>query len=123
MTDRPVNVRIALPKTKDPLHGIILEKTLEEMGLEYKNNLDVLPQQMKVDNGDILDSEVIVESGVYPETVTGSTGGVLVVPVMYEANGQSKLLNLDVVRDIAAPAAAVALNLVLFQQVERTINY
>lgn len=123
MTDRPVNVRILAPKTRDPLHGIILEKTLEEMGLEYKNSLDVLPRQMLVDAGDINASAVIVEAAVYPTTETGSTGGVLVVPVMYEANGQSKLLNLDVVRDVTVPAAATALNLVLFQQVERTINY
>lgn len=123
MTDRPVNVRINLPKTRDPLHGIILEKTLEEMGLEYKNSLDVLPRQMLVDGTGIDASAVIAESAVYPTTETNSTGGVLVVPVIYEANGQPKLLNLDVVRDLASPAAAKALNLVLFQQVERTINY
>tara|TARA_R110000782_G_scaffold45394_3_gene100873 strand:+ start:3377 stop:5041 length:1665 start_codon:yes stop_codon:yes gene_type:complete len=126
MTDRPVNIKVVEPKTKDPLHNIIMEKTLESMGLEYKNNLDVLPNQIKITPTDaiaLLSNEIIPQISVFEAIAATGTNGVTVIPVMYDDDNQSKLINLDLQRDATAPAAVGVMNLVLFQEVERTINY
>jgi hypothetical protein len=115
MTDRPVTIRTSAPFSKSPLHGIYLEKTLEVMGLPYKNNLDTLP---KIINGSAtLDlSEIVPESEIF----TANAGNrVVVLPVMYEATGARKILNIDLTKD----KAGEDLNLVVFSQVERTIDY
>ena len=114
-TDRPVTIRTAAPFSKSPLHGIYLEKTLEIMGLPYKNNLDTLP---KIINGlPALDqSEIIPESEIF---TAEAQNRVVVLPVMYEATGARKILNIDLVKD----KAGSDLNLVVFSQVERTIDY
>ena len=126
MTDRPVNIKVVEPKTKDPLHNIIMEKTLESMGLEYKNNLDVLPNQIKITPADAvadLKNQIIAQVSVFEKIATAGTNGVTVIPVMYDDDNQTKLINLDLQRDGATPAAVGVMNLVLFQEVERTINY
>ena len=114
-TDRPVTIRTAAPYAKHPLHGIFLEKSLELMGLPYKNNLDTLPKQV---NGaaDLADSEIIPEA----EIMTANGGNrVTVLPVMYEQTGARKILNIDLVK----AAAGANLNLAIFHQVTRTLDY
>jgi len=114
-TDRPVTIRTAAPFSKSPLHGIYMEKTLELMGLPYKNNLDTLPKQIN-GNGALQQSEIIPESEIF----TAETDNrVVVLPVMYEATGARKILNIDLVKD----KAGQNLNLVVFHQVTRTVDY
>ncbi len=122
ITDRPVKIKGTAPFTKDPLHGIILEKTLEEMGLEYKNNLDVLPKMLNMNIGaSINNSSVISAGGVF--TAQEGTSGVTVIPLIYEQTGVAKLINLDLQRSATVPGAVGSMNLVMFQQVQRVINY
>lgn len=118
MTDRPVNIKVVSPFTKDPLHNIILEKTLEEMGLEHKNNLDVLTKQ--ITGAAVLNDSQVIEMYKNYSTLT-ATGkdGVIVLPVIYEQTGQSKLLNIDLTKDNAGNS----INLVAFSMIERTIQY
>ena len=114
-TDRPVPIRTAAPFSKHPLHGIFLEKSLELMGLPYKNNLDTLPKQI---NGaaTLADSEIIPEA----EIMTAEAGNrVTVLPVMYESTGARKILNIDLVK----AASGANLNLAIFHQVTRTLDY
>ena len=85
------------------------------MGLPYKNNLDTLPKQI---NGaaTLADSEIIPES----EIMTANAGNrVTVLPVMYEMTGSRKILNIDLVK----AAAGANLNLAIFHQVTRTLDY
>ena len=116
-TDRPVKIRTATPYSKSPLHGIMFEKTLEVMGLPYKNNLDVLPRQIVA--GTIADptlASVITEAEIFqPHTANRVT----VLPVIYEATGQRKLLNIDLNKSVDGSN----LNLAIFQMVERTVEY
>ena len=116
-TDRPVTIRTATPYSKSPLHGIMFEKTLEVMGLAYKNNLDVLPRQIIA--GTVADptiAEVISEFQVFEPVATART---TVLPVIYEGNGQRKLLNIDLNKSVNGEN----LNLAIFQMVERTVEY
>ena len=116
-TDRPVTMRTSAPFSKSPLHGIMFEKTLEVMGLPYKNNLDVLPRQIVA--GTIADptlASVITEAEIFqPHTANRVT----VLPVIYEATGQRKLLNIDLNKSVDGSN----LNLAIFQMVERTVEY
>ena len=93
----------------------MMEKTLEMMGLPYKNNLDTLPKQI---NGDatLNDSEIIPESEIF---TANAANRVLVLPVMYESTGARKILNIDLTKN----AAGENLRLAIFHQVERTITY
>ena len=114
-TDRPVPIRTAAPFSKGVLHNIMLEKCLDHMGLPFKNNLDTVPKQI---NGaaTLTDSEIIPESEIF----TAETHNrVTVLPVIYQATGARKILNIDLQRD----AVGENLNLAIFQHVERTINY
>ena len=114
-TDRPVSIRTAAPYAKHPLHGIFLEKSLELMGLPYKNNLDTLPKQIQ-GAAALADGEIIPES----EIMTANGGNrVTVLPVMYESTGARKILNIDLVK----AAAGSNLNLAIFHQVQRTLDY
>jgi hypothetical protein len=116
-TDRPVKIRTATPYSKSPLHGIMFEKTLEVMGLPYKNNLDTLPRQIVA--GTIADptlAQVISENEIFqPAELSRTT----VLPVIYEATGQRKLLNVDLSKSVDGEN----LNLAIFQMVERTLEY
>ena len=114
-TDRPVTIRTAAPFAKHPLHGIFLEKSLELMGLPYKNNLDTLPKQIE-GAAALADSAIIPES----EIMTAEAANrVTVLPVMYEMTGSRKILNIDLVK----AAAGANLNLAIFHQVTRTVDY
>ena len=114
-TDRPVPIRTAAPYSKHPLHGIFLEKSLELMGLPYKNNLDTLPKQIS-GAATLADSAIIPEA----EIMTAEAGNrVTVLPVMYEQTGSRKILNIDLVK----AAAGANLNLAIFHQVQRTLDY
>ena len=116
-TDRPVTMRTAAPYSKNPLHGIMFEKTLEVMGLAYKNNLDVLPNQMGASAKNTPnDATVIAEHAIF---APGSHSRVTVLPVIYEGDGQRKLLNIDLTKS----ATGENLNLAIFQMVERTVEY
>ena len=116
-TDRPVTMRTAAPYSKNPLHGIMFEKTLEVMGLAYKNNLDVLPNQITASAlATPNEAAVISEHAIY---APGSHGRVTVLPVIYEGDGQRKLLNIDLTKS----ADGENLNLAIFQMVERTVEY
>ena len=116
-TDRPVTIRTATPYSKSPLHGIMFEKTLEVMGLAYKNNLDVLPRQIIAGTtADPTLAEVISEFQVFEPVATART---TVLPVIYEGNGQRKLLNIDLNKSVNGEN----LNLAIFQMVERTVEY
>ena len=116
-TDRKVDIRVAAPYSKDPLHGIMFEKCLEVMGLPYKNNLDCLPRQIEAGLiADMSGSSVIEEHAIFQ---AGSHSRVTVLPVIYESTGARKLLNVDLTKN----AAGNALNLAIYQMVERTINY
>ena len=116
-TDRPVTIRTATPYSKSPLHGIMFEKTLEVMGLAYKNNLDVLPRQIIAGTtADPTIAEVISEFQVFEPVATART---TVLPVIYEGNGQRKLLNIDLNKSVNGEN----LNLAIFQMVERTVEY
>tara|TARA_R110001632_G_scaffold1865_4_gene8173 strand:+ start:866 stop:2470 length:1605 start_codon:yes stop_codon:yes gene_type:complete len=114
-TDRKVNIRVAEPYSKHPLHGIMMEKTLEMMGLPYKNNLDTLPKQID-GNATLNDSEIIPESEIF---TAEAANRVLVLPVMYESTGARKILNVDLTKN----ADGENLRLAIFHQVERTITY
>ena len=116
-TDRPVTMRTAAPYSKNPLHGIMFEKTLEVMGLAYKNNLDVVPNQIGASTlATPNDAVVISEHAIY---APGSHARVTVLPVIYEGDGQRKLLNIDLTKS----AEGENLNLAIFQMVERTVEY
>tara|TARA_R110002126_G_scaffold96892_2_gene226334 strand:- start:243 stop:1778 length:1536 start_codon:yes stop_codon:yes gene_type:complete len=115
VTDRPVPIRTAAPYSKSPLHSIILEKTLEVMGIPYKNNLDVLPKQIS-GAADLVDSEVIPESEIFTAEAKNRT---LVLPAIYKSDGTRKLLTVDLVKT----AADKTLNLNIFSHVNRTIDY
>ena len=116
-TDRPVTIRTATPYSKSPLHGIMFEKTLEVMGLAYKNNLDVLPRQIIAGTtADPTLAEVISEFQVFEPVATART---TVLPVIYEGTGQRKLLNIDLTKSVDGEN----LNLAIFQMVERTVEY
>ena len=119
VTDRPVNILSTPPQTKDPLHGIMLEKTLEEMGCMYRNNLDVVPQQL----GSVVVEEVAEIAMPSEAEVFGpiaGVNGVLVLPAPYAADGQPKLLNVSVRKQTDV---SVDMNLVIFNQIERTVEY
>ena len=114
-TDRPVTIRTAAPYSKNPLHGIFLEKSLELMGLPYKNNLDTLPKQV-AGAATLAESEIIPESEIM---TAGTANRVTVLPVMYEMTGSRKILNVDLVK----AASGANLNLAIFHQVNRTVDY
>ena len=87
------------------------------MGLAYKNNLDVLPRQIVA--GTIADptiAQVITESEIFQPAANNR---VTVLPVIYEATGQRKLLNIDLTKSVNGQN----LNLAIFQMVERTVEY
>ena len=77
-----------------------------------------MPRNPKIINGlPALDqSEIIPESEIF---TAEAQNRVIVLPVMYEATGARKILNIDLVKD----KAGEDLNLVIFSQVERTIDY
>ena len=114
MTDRPVNIQIATPFIKDPLHSIMLEKALEEMGYAYKKNTDVLPAQTR----NSTDGAAAIPSfDVFP--VITEHNGLLTLPVIYQNDGTPKLMTMNVSKDTTGSN----FNLVIFTQVERTIEY
>ena len=119
-TDRPVAIQVADPRIKDPLHNIMLEKTLEEMGVPYKNNLDTLPTQMLLTTltPDHNTATPPTNTEIYAPLVN-DLGGVLALPVLYEADGAPKLLTMN----ISKSQTGEKFNLVIFNMVERTINY
>ena len=119
VTDRPVNILSVAPQTKDPLHGIMLEKTLEEMGCAYRNNLDVVPQQLSyVVVEEVAEIAMPSEAAVFGP-IEG-VNGVLVLPAPYAPDGQPKLLNVSVRKQTDV---SVDMNLVIFNQIERTVEY
>ena len=98
----------------------MLEKTLEEMGVPYKNNLDTLPTQMllTVTPPDHNTATPPTNTEIYAPLVN-NLGGVLALPVLYEADGAPKLLTMN----ISKSQTGDNFNLVIFNMVERTINY
>ena len=123
ITDRPVPVQITAPRTKGALHHIMLEKTLEEMGLDYKNNLGVMPSQIEMaedfDNADVQTEGSTIANYQVMDSINASNG-LITLPVMYQQNGLPKLMTINVSRDSGATAN---FNLVIFTQVQRTIEY
>ena len=123
MTDRPVPIQVTAPRTKGALHNIMMEKTLEEMGLDYKNNLDVMPSQISCDE-DFDNADFNTECGVIANYEVmdsiNASNGVLMLPVMYKQDGTPKLMTIHVRRETGA---VLNFNLVIFTQVERTIEY
>lgn len=123
ITDRPVPVQITAPRTKGALHNVMMEKTLEEMGLDYKNNLDVMPSQISCaedfDNADF-NTECSVISNTEVMDSINASNGLLTLPVMYKQDGTPKLMTINVRR---GAGATLNFNLVIFTQVERTIEY
>ena len=70
-----------------------------------------------INGGETLDaSEIIPESEIF---TAEAKNRVTVLPVIYQATGARKILNVDLQR----AAVGENLNLAIFQQVERTINY
>ncbi len=123
ITDRPVPIQITAPRTKGALHNVILEKTLEEMGLDYKNNLDVMPSQISnaedFDNADFNTEGSVINNSEVMDSINASNG-LLTLPVMYKQDGTPKLMTIHVRRGAGATAN---FNLVIFKQVKRTIEY
>ena len=123
ITDRPILIQTEAPRIKGPLHQVIMEKTLEEMGLDYKNNLDVMPSQIQLDQ-DFDHTDFQTEGHTIPNYQVmdsiNAHNGVLTLPVMYEQNGQPKLMTINVSRGTGATSN---FNLVIFTQIERTIEY
>mgnify|MGYP003109842331 CR=1 FL=1 len=123
ITDRPVPIQITAPRTKGALHNVILEKTLEEMGLDYKNNLDVMPSQISnaedFDNADFNTEGSVINNSEVMDSINASNG-LLTLPVMYKQDGTPKLMTIHVRRGAGATAN---FNLVIFTQVQRTIEY
>jgi hypothetical protein len=123
ITDRPVPIQITAPRTKGALHNIMMEKTLEEMGLDYKNNLDVMPSQISCaedfDNADFNTECSVISNSEVMDSINASNG-VLMLPVMYKQDGTPKLMTIHVRRGAGATSN---FNLVIFTQVERTIEY
>mgnify|MGYP003630565989 FL=1 len=123
ITDRPVPIQITAPRTKGALHNVMLEKTLEEMGLDYKNNLDVMPSQISndedFDNADFNTECSVISNSEVMDSINASNG-LLTLPVMYKQDGTPKLMTIHVRRGAGATAN---FNLVIFTQVQRTIEY
>tara|TARA_R110000744_G_scaffold60738_1_gene125735 strand:+ start:415 stop:1995 length:1581 start_codon:yes stop_codon:yes gene_type:complete len=113
VTDRPVliNSTDANGRQRDSLHGIILEKTLDEMGLEFKNYTESIPQPL-IDAGDNSNPQM---QTVIPDLTAHK--GILALPAILPATNAQKMLQLNISK------ATGSMNLVLFQSIERMITF
>ena len=113
VTDRPVliNSTDANGRPRDSLHGIILEKTLDEMGLEFKNYTESIVQPL-IEAGDNSNPQM---QTVIPNLTADK--GILALPAILPATNAQKMLQLNISK------ATGTMNLVLFQSIERMITF
>ena len=114
VTDRPININTtdADGRLPDSLHGIMLEKCLSEMGIEFKNYTET---QLKPLNslGTDINSNMLQLQPTKSDDI-----GVLVLPSVLPASNGSKLFQLNITK-----SASTDMNIVLFQMIERLINF
>ena len=114
LTDRPVNINTTNADGRIPsnLHGIMLEKCLDEMGIEFKNYTECLTQPL-IGAGTDINFTMI---DVIPNKTNDI--GVLVLPAILPATNGTKLFQVNITK-----TASTDMNLVLFQMVEKVINF
>ena len=93
------------------MHGIILEKTLDEMGLEFKNYTESIVQPL-IEAGDNSNPQM---QTVIPNLTEHK--GILALPAILPATNAQKMLQLNISK------AAGTMNLVMFQSIERMITF
>ena len=114
VTDRPVNINTVTGEGRmpDSLHGIMLEKTLSEMGIEFKNYTETQLQPLNAAGTDINNDMLLTQPS------KGDYVGVLVLPSVLPASNGSKLFQINITK-----SASTDMNIVLFQMIERVINF
>tara|TARA_R110002124_G_scaffold175519_4_gene343304 strand:- start:976 stop:2583 length:1608 start_codon:yes stop_codon:yes gene_type:complete len=114
VTDRPVNINTtnADGRMPDSLHGIMLEKTLSEMGIEFKNYTETQLKPLNNAGTDINDNMITTQPDKTDDI------GVLVLPAVLPASNGSKLFQINITK-----SANTDMNIVLFQMIERVINF